>query len=99
MARSWELLVQACRRIAPKSKVLCCNVFYRSDVGDGLVDAGNEMMKGPVEDMDDGVVWVAARRKMGQDMLVDHVHLNEEVYGVWDEVLWAHVVAALGLEE
>jgi hypothetical protein len=96
---SWELLVEACRRIAPRSRVVCCDVFYRTNVRDGHVDAGNEVLKGVVENMDDGAVWVEARQRIGRNMLVDHVHLNKEGYSVWDEVMWPHVIEALGLEE
>lgn len=45
------------------------------------------------------VVWVEARRKIGKEMLEDHVHLKEEGYAVWDGVLWPYVVGALGMEE
>jgi hypothetical protein len=97
-AESWKVLVQACRRIAPRSQVLCCDVFYRTDVRDGVVDEGNDMLERMVEGMrDEGVLWVEARQEIGKDMLDDHVHLNEEGYRVWDGVLWPYVVTALGL--
>lgn len=107
---SYKLLVESCLRIAPGSVVLACDVFYRKDVADGVVDASNEALKNVVEDMnrelkDVGeqgrVEWVDARGMMGKELLVDHVHLGEEGYTRWDEVLWPKVRGILrsGLEE
>lgn len=112
---SWKVLLETCLRIAPRSRVLACDVFYRKDVKDELVEAGNEMLKGVVREVnlevekrraengeEDGqarVVWVEARQKIDRSMLVDHVHLNEGGYRVWDEVLWEYVKEIVGVEE
>lgn len=37
------------------------------------------------------VIWVEARHLITKDMLVDHVHLNEEGCRVWDAVLFPYV--------
>jgi hypothetical protein len=44
-------LVEACLKIAPKSTVLACDVSYRKDVLDVVVDLSNEMFKGVVGDV------------------------------------------------
>jgi len=95
---SYRLLVQACLRIAPRCRVLACDLFNRKDVADELVDAGDEMLKGIVEEVDwqGRVRWVEARGLLGLKLLADHVHLNEEGYSVWDEVLW-RAVGEMGL--
>ena len=96
---SYRLLLQACLRIAPKCTVLACDMFYRKDVADRLVDAGNTMLREVVEEnvWDGRVRWVKARGMLGKEMLADHVHLNEMGYAVWDEVL-GKVVEEMGLE-
>ncbi|OAL51354.1 hypothetical protein IQ07DRAFT_586885 [Pyrenochaeta sp. DS3sAY3a] len=112
---SWKVLVETCLRIAPRSRVLACDVFYRKDVKDELVEAGNEMLRDVVREVNldvekrraesgeeggqESVVWVEARQKIDKGMLVDHVHLNEEGYRVWDEVLWEYVKEVVGVEE
>ncbi|KAF2654256.1 hypothetical protein K491DRAFT_550720, partial [Lophiostoma macrostomum CBS 122681] len=89
---SWRVLVESCLKIAPGSTVLACDVFFRKDVDDGLVERGNQMLKGVVEEFgkqEEGerVKWVEARHLVTKDMLVDRVHLNEEGYRVFDETL------------
>lgn len=110
---SWKVLVQACLRIAPGSKVLACDMFYRKDVEDELVDRGNEMLREVVGEinsemetsMQDGekcegrVTWVEVRHLICRDMLEDHVHLNEEGYEMWDRVLWPHVAETSEMEK
>lgn len=97
---SWRLLVEACLRIAPESRVLACDGFYRKDISDELVDVGNQALKGVVEEMnremidsgwEERVMWLEAREAIGKDMLVDHVHLMEKGYRVWDDRLWPSV--------
>jgi hypothetical protein len=43
------------------------------------------------------VTWVEARGALGKEVLADHVHLDEEGYTVWDEVLWK-IVGEMGLD-
>ncbi|KAL1797595.1 hypothetical protein ACET3X_004201 [Alternaria dauci] len=50
----------------------------------------------------DRVKWVDSRHVISKDMLVDHVHLNEEGYRAWDAVLWplvAEVLSTLSKEK
>ncbi|KAF2639082.1 hypothetical protein P280DRAFT_481838 [Massarina eburnea CBS 473.64] len=94
---SWRLLVEACLRIAPGSRVLACDVQYRKDIKKEIVDENNGILVRVVEEVnrelvDAGwgkrVVWVVSRSLLGEDMLIDHVHFNECGYAVWDGVLW-----------
>lgn len=90
---AYKILVRACLRIAPGSKVLACDVFYRKDVDDSIVEGANRMLEGTVKEVNDEmgggrVKWIEARKKIGMGMLVDHVHLDEEAYKVWEGVLW-----------
>jgi hypothetical protein len=96
---SYRLLLQACLRVAPRCRVLACDVFYRKDVADGLVDAGNKLLRAVVEEdeWEGRVTWVEARGALGKEVLADHVHLDEEGYTVWDEVLWK-IVGEMGLD-
>ncbi|KAI4960331.1 hypothetical protein J4E86_001953 [Alternaria arbusti] len=42
---SWRVLVEACLRIAPESTVLACDMSYRLDIPDAIVDQSNEMLR------------------------------------------------------
>ena len=42
---SWRVLVEACLRIAPESTVLACDMSYRLDIPDEIVDQSNEMLR------------------------------------------------------
>lgn len=98
--QSYRLLLEACLRIEPRSTVLACDMFYRKDILDEVVERSNELLKSVVEDVnkeigDERVVWVEARGKLGKENLVDHVHLNGEGYEIWGNVLWPHVQSVL----
>ena len=41
---------------------------------------------------DEKVIWSDASERVGKEHLVDHVHLNEEGYRLWDEVLYPQVL-------
>jgi hypothetical protein len=75
--------------------VLACDVFYREDISDAVTGAANQQLRAVVGDLDAQnwarVIWVEARHLITKDMLVDHVHLNEEGYRVWDAVLFPYV--------
>ncbi|KAJ4292733.1 hypothetical protein N0V90_009396 [Kalmusia sp. IMI 367209] len=97
---SYRLLLETCLRIAPQSRVVVCDMFYRKDVPDNIVDESNDMLQTVVQEINQelsdcegaqNILWVEARKLIGKDMLVDHVHLTEEGYKKWDEVLWPHV--------
>ncbi|KAG9190870.1 hypothetical protein G6011_08958 [Alternaria panax] len=45
---------------------------------------------------DDRVKWVDSRHLISKNVLVDHVHLNEESYRIWDAALWPLVEEVLG---
>ncbi|KAF1966663.1 hypothetical protein BU23DRAFT_661932 [Bimuria novae-zelandiae CBS 107.79] len=38
---SYQLLLESCLWIAPKSKVIACDMFYRKDIPDAVVDESN----------------------------------------------------------
>ncbi|KAH7122755.1 SGNH hydrolase-type esterase domain-containing protein [Dendryphion nanum] len=102
--QSWRVLVETCLRIAPRSRVVACDLFYRLDVGDEVVERANEMLERVVGEVneelgEERVVWVCARGVVGKDMLVDHVHLDEKGYAVWDGVLWPVVEELLGKDD
>lgn len=81
-ADSWRILLESCLRIAPESKVLACDMFYRKDIPDEIVDSSNEKLKEVIRRVneelvgsggEERVVWVEARDRIGKDVLVDHV--------------------------
>ncbi|KAH6622128.1 hypothetical protein C7974DRAFT_216562 [Boeremia exigua] len=98
---SWKALLDACLEIAPRSVVLACDVFYRKDIADEVTERANEKLKQVVEECEAKarVVWVEARQKIAKEMLVDHVHMDEKGYEVWDGVLWPYVEAVLARAE
>ncbi|KAF2789613.1 hypothetical protein K505DRAFT_328122 [Melanomma pulvis-pyrius CBS 109.77] len=108
---AYRLLLEACLRIAPRSRVLACDMFYRRDIPNVIVDRANAMLEAVVggvnAEVDVGgewagdvegrrVVWVQARRLVGGERLLDHVHLDGEGYEIWDGVLWPWVCKMLG---
>ncbi|KAF2114821.1 SGNH hydrolase-type esterase domain-containing protein [Lophiotrema nucula] len=106
---SWRLLVEACFKMAPTSKVLAVGMFYRKDVLDEVVEQSNDMLRQVVEQVNEGLVkngwgervqWVKATDgRVTMDMLDDHVHLNEEGYQIFDEALFPLIQKALGEPE
>lgn len=79
---------------------MACDLLYRLDIPDGIVDASNRALKECLDGMDEErVMWVEARHVIPREMLVDKVHLNEEGYEVWDGVLWPYVAKVLELED
>lgn len=52
---SWRVLVEACLRIALESTVLACDMSYRLDVPDGIVDQSNDMLKEVVGEIDEAL--------------------------------------------
>jgi hypothetical protein len=75
--------------------VLACDVFYREDISDAVTEAANQQLRAVVSGLNTQdrarVISVEARHLIMKDMLVDHVHLNEEGYRVWDAVLFPYV--------
>ena len=97
---AYRRILEACLRIAPRSQILACDVFYRKDIPDGIVDEGNGLMEQIVKELNaevaaEKILWVEARHLIGKEMLVDHVHLDEKGYAAWDEVLWPQVCEIL----
>jgi len=52
---SWRVLVEACLRIAPASTVLACDMSYRLDLPDGIVDQSNEMLREVVGEINEAL--------------------------------------------
>lgn len=93
----YKRLLQVLFEAFPKSKAIVCEIFKRKDVKDELVEESNVQLKEMIRVLNvwmekEYVVWLDAPTALGEGMekerfLVDHVHLNEEGYGVWDETL------------
>ena len=52
---SWRVLVEACLRIAPESTVLACDMSYRLDIPDSVVDQSNEMLREVVGEINEAL--------------------------------------------
>ncbi|KAF6816023.1 acetylhydrolase [Colletotrichum plurivorum] len=76
-------------------RVLLVGLFQRRDVGDGLVGEANEGYRRIVREFGSSVEFVEPAEVEMDRCLQDHVHLNEEGYRVWGEVLMKRVVAAV----
>lgn len=72
-----------------------------------VVEEINEILQKDMEKEDDSqggkcqgdrVKWIDSRHVISKDMLVDHVHLNEEGYRTWDAALWPLVAEVLGIQ-
>jgi lysophospholipase L1-like esterase len=91
----YRLLLQALLRISTTSKILCCEIFKRKDIEDGHVEQSNRAIRGVIEEMNgnlgERVFWIEAPNGVTKERLVDHVHLDEEGYRIWDEVLYKRV--------
>jgi len=98
---AYRVLVQALLRIAPESRILACGMFQRKDVDDGNMERANMMLKEVVGEMNnklegEKVCWLdAAGGVKKEEHLLDHVHLNEEGYRIWDEALYPRVIDLL----
>lgn len=44
------MLLEACVRIAPKSRIIACDMFYRKNIPDTIVDESNAMLKAEVQE-------------------------------------------------
>lgn len=92
----YGLLLQALLRIAPRSRVLCCEIFRRKDVAEGLVEESNALLREMIEVVNAGleerrIEWLDAPTGVTMERLQDHVHLNKEGYRIWDEVLFKRI--------
>lgn len=105
---SYRLLLQACLWMAPESRIIACDMFYRKDIPDTVVDESNNMMKMAVKEVNQSLLgregvqkiqWVEARALIGKELLDDHVHLTEEGYRKLDDILWPWVRGILGNTE
>jgi lysophospholipase L1-like esterase len=52
-------------------------------------------MNGKLEE--ERISWVEATVGITKDRLVDHVHLDEEGYRIWDETLYPRIEELLGV--
>lgn len=102
---SFRLLLQACLWIAPTSKIITCDMFYRKDIPDSVVDESSNMMESVVKEVNQSlsgregvheIQWVEARISIGKEFLEDHVHLTEEGYKRLDTILWPWIQRTLG---
>lgn len=90
----YRLLLQALLRMSNKeSRIVCCEMFKRKDIDDEHVEESNRMLREMIEGMGmnlgkERIRWIAAPKEITKDRLVDHVHLDEEGYRMWDEVLY-----------
>lgn len=85
-----EALVRMCD--AEKGRVFCCEMFRRKDVDEGIVDAANGLLREVIVGLNreygkERILWIERPSEIGLGRLVDHVHLDEEGYRIWDEVL------------
>lgn len=88
----YRVLLRALLGIAEGSKVLACEVFRREDIADKVVAESNRLLRQVVANVNvevggEKVVWSDAPAEITGNVRVDHVHLNEEGYGIWSEVL------------
>ena len=76
---------------------MCCEVFRRKDVDDGIVEGSNALLKEMIEEMNGNlgdpqpVLWLDAPGIITKERLEDHMHLDEQGYRISDEILFAHV--------
>ncbi len=98
---AYRVLVQALLRIAPQSRILACEIFQRKDVDDGNIERANMMLKELVGEMNkqlggEKVFWLDVPGGVKkEEHFVDHVHLNEEGYQIWDEALYPKIIDLL----
>jgi hypothetical protein len=94
--------------MAPESKIIACDMFYRKDIPDTVVNDSNKMMESVVKEVNQGLLgregvqeiqWVEARTLFGKELLEDHVHLTEEGYRELNDILWPWVRDFLGNTE
>lgn len=99
----YSLLLAALLKIAPGATLVCSGLFNRRDIPDGVVGASNDALKKVVEGLNNAGVenwngrvrWVDAP-VVGEAERVDHVHLNEEGYRLWDRTLDGVIAEVLG---
>lgn len=99
----YSLLLAALLKIAPGATLVCSGLFNRRDIPDGVVGASNDALKKVVEGLNNAGVenwngrvrWVDAPI-VGEAERVDHVHLNEEGYRLWDRALDGVIAEVLG---
>ena len=100
---AYGVLVRALLKVAPRSRVLICEVFERRGALDECVEVTNGKWGGMVgelngEELGERVSWLEPPKLEREKHLDDHVHLNEEGYGSWDEVLVGRIREMLGEE-
>ena len=100
--QSYRLLLQSLLYISPRSQIIACELFKRKDVGDQYVEESNELLRGMLNDFDknlgigQSIHWIEAPLGITKEHLVDHVHLNEEGYRIWDQTLYVKLQELLG---
>jgi lysophospholipase L1-like esterase len=98
----YRLLLQSLVLISPRSQIIACEIFKRKDIGDQYVEESNELLRNMLNDFNKNLGngqrthWVEAPMGITKERLVDHVHLNEEGYRIWDQTLYVKVQELLG---
>lgn len=89
-----RLLLQASLRTSgQQTEVLVVGIFRRADIATEQVEKSNELLMELVEKMNaafssKSLIWLEQPEEINtQEHLVDHAHLNEEGYRIWDAVL------------
>jgi len=98
----YRLLLQSLLSISPKSQIIACELFKRKDMPDQYVGESNELLRIMLKDFDKNlgfgqrIYWFEAPLGITKEHLVDHVHLNEEGYRIWDQSLYVKLKEMLG---
>lgn len=98
----YRLLLQALLRMSDReSKILCCEIFKRKDIKDKLLEESNKRLRELIGDLNarlgkERIGWIEAPEQISKERLEDHVHLDEEGYRIWDEVLYSHIASPSG---
>ena len=99
---NYRLLLRALRSIsAPDTQALVVGIFRRKDREDSCVRDSNVAVKALVEEMSQvngsgRMHFVEEPDELTAESLVDHVHLDEEGYRIWDRVLSEKIEQIVG---
>jgi hypothetical protein len=98
----YRLLLQSLLLISSRSQIIVCEIFKRKDIGDQYVEESNWLLRDMLNEFHKNLgggqrtLWVEAPLGITKDHLVDHVHLNEEGYRIWDQTLYVKLQELLG---
>ena len=91
----YRLLLRTLLKMSPSSRIIICEIFKRKDIDNAHVDESNRLVRRIAQEIngslgEERIVWVDAP-EISDEMMIDHVHLNEDGYKAWDEVLYPHM--------